>query len=228
MTDDALLVRPPPPNTWHMYRALVGVGLLCGLLIVTAYELTRPVIERNQAEALRRAIFQVLPSARTSTPFRLGDAGAFEAVAGAPGDGASVHACWDEAQRLVGFAIEAHGMGYQDVVRLLYGYSLDADAITGVRVLESRETPGLGDKIETDAAFLANFERLDVSLTGDGAQLAHPIEFVKPGAKQHPWQIDGITGATVSSTAVADILRKSAARWIPQIRRRLDDFAEAP
>jgi electron transport complex protein RnfG len=211
-----------------MYRALVGVGLLCGVLIVTVYEFTRPVIERNQAEALRRAIFQVLPSARSSTAYRLDGERGFEAVSARTAGEALIHACWDEQRRLVGFAVEAEGMGYQDVIRMLYGYSLDADAITGLRVLESRETPGLGDKIETDATFLANFERLDVALVEDLSALANPIEFAKPGTKQHPWQIDGITGATVSSTAVADILRKSAAHWIPRIRRKLDDFAEAP
>ena len=47
-------------------------------------------------------------------------------------------------------------MGYQDVIRiLLYGYSPEHQAIVGMRVLESRETPGLGDKIEKDPAFLA-------------------------------------------------------------------------
>jgi electron transport complex protein RnfG len=226
MTSDSLVTAPPPPKVWHMYRALVGVGLVCGLLIVTVFELTRPVIERNRAEALRRAIFQVLPAARSSTTFRLDGARGFEPATGDAGGEPRVHACYDESQQLVGFAIEAEGMGYQDTIRLLYGYSVAEDAITGIRVLESRETPGLGDKIETDADFVANFERLDVALSGDGAGLAHPIEFVKPGTKQHPWQIDGITGATISSSAIADILRKSSATWVPQIRRNLGDFAE--
>ena len=39
------------PGVWHMYRAMVGVGLVCGLLIVVVFELTRPVIDRNKAEA---------------------------------------------------------------------------------------------------------------------------------------------------------------------------------
>ena len=119
-------------------------------------------------------------------------------------------------------------MGYQDVIALLYGYAPEHEAVVGIRVLESRETPGLGDKIETDARFLANFERLDVSLTPDGAAPAHPIEPVKPGEKQHPWQIDGITGATISSHAVADILRRSTALWIPRVRPRLGAFTEGP
>ena len=67
------------------------------------------------------------------------------------------------------------GMGYQDFIRLLYGYSFDAEAIVGVRILESRETPGLGDRIETDPEFVNNFLGLDVSLNaaGDRPALQH-------------------------------------------------------
>jgi electron transport complex protein RnfG len=212
-----------------MYRSMVGVGLLCGLLIVLVFDLTKPVIERNKAEALRRAVFDVLPDARSSRTFLFDPDRGFVAVA--EEDGASVagavHAGYAEGGRLVGIAIEAEGMGYQDVIRLLYGYSSERDAIIGVRVLESRETPGLGTKIETDPTFLENFTQLDVSLGDGGNVLAHPIEFVKPGNKEHPWQIDGITGATISSTAVATILSRSTAHWIPNIHSHLDDFREA-
>ena len=223
---------PAPPRTWHMYRAMVGIGLACGLLIVTVYRLTLPIIERNKAEALERAIFQVLPQAQSSAVFRFVDDEYFERVdgsggrAGSDGGAQVVYAGYDDERQLVGLAVEAQGMGYQDVIRVLYGYSFADEAVIGVQVLESRETPGLGDKIETDPQFLENFRRLDVSLTGDGAQIARPIEAVKRGDKQHAWQIDGITGATISSVAIADILRDSTAWWVPRIRRRLDDFGE--
>jgi electron transport complex protein RnfG len=62
---------------------------------------------------------------------------------------------------------------------------------------------------------------------GDLSGLANLIEYVKPGMKQDPWQIDGITGATISSTAVAGILRKSSAVWVPKIKQHLDDFMGA-
>jgi electron transport complex protein RnfG len=199
-----------------MYRAMVGVGLGCALLIVSVYEFTGPAIARNRAEALQAAIFHVLPEARSSRSFRIADGERFEAVEGeAPAGSRLVHAGYDEGGRLVGLAIEAEGMGYQD-------------AIIGIRVLESRETPGLGDRIETDPAFLANFEHLDVSLDGAGAAPLHPVQSVKHGEKQHPWQVDGITGATISSVAIATILRNSTAWWIPRIRRSLDDFRGAP
>ena len=217
----------PAPRVWPMYRALVGVGLLCGLLIVSVFEFTRPVIQRNQAEALERAILQVLPEAVSSRTFRLVDQARFEALDGKPGGAPLAHAGYDADRRLVGLALEAQGMGYQDVIRLIYGYSFSERAVIGIRVLESRETPGLGDRIETDPEFLENFERLDVSLADDLTRILHPVEAVKHGAKQHPWQVDGITGATISSVAIADILRRSTEEWIPRIHRSLDDFRVA-
>ncbi len=53
------------PSAWTMLRAMGGVGFVCGLLIAGAYVGTRATIERNRAEALRAAIFEVLPQARS-------------------------------------------------------------------------------------------------------------------------------------------------------------------
>ena len=211
--------------TSDMYRAMVGVGLVCGLLIVTVFEVTLPAITRNKAEALERAIFAVLPEAASSTTYQYVDGQGFLAVPSEASSPATdiVYAGYDAGGVLVGFAVEAQGMGYQDVVRILYGYAFDRDAVIGMRVLESRETPGLGDRIETDEAFLTNFDRLDVSLSDDGS-IANPIVAVKHGTKNNAWEIDAITGATISSNAVADMLRLSTTRWIPLIRANLQDF----
>ena len=73
----------------------------------------------------------------------------FVAAEGDGEDGISlVHAGYDAEERLVGLAIDAQGMGYQDNIRVLYSYSFEQDAIIGFKVLESKETPGLGDKVE--------------------------------------------------------------------------------
>ena len=100
---------------------------------------------------------------------------------------------------------------------MLYGYSPQREAVVGMQVLASKETPGLGDKIEKDPAFLANFRALDVALAADGQSLAHPVSVVKSGAKTSPWQIDGITGATISSKAIGNMLRHSTAYWVPRL-----------
>ena len=224
MSGAQLVAEPAPTSAWHMYRAMVGVGVLCGLLIVTVYQATLPIIEQNKAEALRRAIFHVLPAATTSTTFALDENDGFSAL---EGDGVGrrlVYAGYDDEGSLVGFAIEAQGMGYQDVIALIYGYSPAEQAIIGIQVLESKETPGLGDKIETDPDFLRNFERLDVSLGKDRTALANAIVPVKSGEKAHPWEVDGITGATISSVAIANILDASAQYWVPRIQAGLRAF----
>jgi len=215
-----------PVSAWRMYRAMVGIGLLCGVLIVIVFQVTKPVIERKRAEALQRAVFDVLPDARSSRTFRLEPDGHFRPLEGHADGAGLVYAGYDDARRLVGVAVEAAGMGYQDVIRVIYGYSADEEAIIGLRVLESKETPGLGDRIESDPDFLRNFERLDVSL-GSSGSIAHPIEPAKHGTKQHPWQVDAITGATISSVAISNLLRDSTERWVPLIRGNLADF-EAP
>ncbi len=219
----ALPTRSP---VWPMYRAMVGIGLACGILIVLAFQGTKPVIERNRAEALNKAIFHVLPEAKSSVTFRLEEDGGFAPLTGKAGSAQVVHAGFAADGRLVGFAIQAQGMGYQDAIVVLYAYTPELDAVTGFRVLESRETPGLGDKIDFDPGFLANFERLSVELAADLSAVLHPIESVKHGEKTQPWQIDAITGATVSSVAVAKILRESTAFWAPRLRQHLDDFRQ--
>ncbi|MEZ5361448.1 MAG: FMN-binding protein [Bryobacterales bacterium] len=192
-------------------------------MIVSVYQATKPVIARNRADA-GGAIF-VLPGAKKSSQaFRLVDGDRFEAVEGqaAPGD-ALVYAGYDASGSLAGFAIEG-AAGYQDTIRLLWGYDPTAQTVIGFHVLESKETPGLGDKITSDEGFLENFRALDVRLDAAGAKLANAVVAVKHGQKAQAWQVDGITGATISSVAVSGILDQSAAFWLPKIQKDLTVF----
>lgn len=227
-TNGSVPVAHTPVSTpaWPMYQAMVGIALVCGVLIVLAFQWTKPIIEKNRAEALKQAIFHVLPEAKSSRTFVVGEGDRFTVLEGKASAARVVHAGYAESGELVGFAIQAQGMGYQDNIVVLYAYAPEQEAVTGFRVLETRETPGLGDKIDVDPGFLANFERLAVELTADLSAVVHPIEVVKHGTKTQPWQIDAITGATVSSTAVARILRESTAYWAPRIRQHLDDFQQ--
>ena len=217
----------PPTPVLKMYRALVGVGTLCGLLIVTVFVLTLPIITQNQAEFLQSAVFQVLPGAVSKQSFFLGDDGVFRPAQTGDSPPQTVHAGFDAAGNMVGVAIQGQGMGYADTIRILYGYAPRDQAIVGMRVLASKETPGLGDKIEKDAGFLQNFVALDVSLDADGQTISNPIVPVKHGEKSAAWQIDSITGATISSKAIARILREGSAAWVPLIRAQLNMLQQA-
>ena len=121
-------------------------------------------------------------------------------------------------------AIEASGLGFADVLRILYGYDPEKQAVVGFYVLESKETPGLGDKIEKDDNFLANFIALDVSLNENQDALKNKVVPVKQGDKENAWEVDGITGATISSRAIGNIIGESTERLVPLIYKNKNTF----
>jgi len=217
-----------PPNSWHMLRTMGGVGIICALLIVFTFQTTLPTIKKNKAEALKKAVFNVLPGSVSKATFKLNADNTFEPFEGEAKGVRLVYAGYDAQNNLVGIALEAQGQGVQDVLRVIYGYSPEKQAVIGMQVLESKETPGLGDKIEKDPAFLANFDNLEVSLTENYSTLNNPIEFVKKGKKGNPWQIEGITGATISSKAIAIILSQSTEEWVPLLMNNLNQFRNKP
>jgi electron transport complex protein RnfG len=204
-------------TAWQMYRAIVGIGAFCALLIVGVFKITAPQIKINQQRFLAAAVSEVLPAAVRTQAVALNDQGHLVAVE----DSGDLPAFlgYDQDGNLVGAALAAEDMGYQDIVRVLYAYTFEKQAITGMKVLESKETPGLGDKVEKEPHFIANFEALDARVAADGSGLANAIVTVKQGQKTEPWQIDGITGATITSTAIGKILNGSAQVWMPVLER---------
>ncbi len=209
-------------STWEMYRAIVGIGAFCALLIVSVYQGTYARIADNKARFLNNAIAGVLPAVHSTVEVSLDETGAL-IKATEPAD-LPAFLGYGEDDELVGAVITAQAMGYADNVTVLYSYSFDLQAIVGFMVLETKETPGLGDKVETEPHFLANFEALDARLNEDGTALANAIVTVKQGEKTEPWQIDGITGATITSEAIGVIMQKGSSYWLPAFERDARNF----
>lgn len=207
-----------------MLQAMVGIGIICALMIVLTYEGTLPRIEMLRAEALEKAIFKVIPGIIKTKTYQLGQNNIFTAIDGEDAKASVVYAGYDENDKLVGVAVEASGQGYADIIRILYGYDPDKQAIVGFYVLESKETPGLGDKIEKDLNFLENFKALEVSLSDDLSALKNTVIPVKHGTKENPWEVDAITGATISSRAIGNIIGASTEQWVPLIYQNKNAF----
>ena len=204
-------------QTWKMLQAMVGIGMMSALMISMTFEGTMSRIKSNRAKALEKAIFQVVPGIESKKAFVLDASNKLVPAEGeASGEGV-IYAGYNSENQLKGIAIEASGIGFADVIKILYGYDIEREVIVGFHVLESKETPGLGDKIEKDDEFLANFDQLDVALNDVGSALKNQIVPVKKGKKVNAWEVDGITGATISSKAIGNILGASTAEWIPVI-----------
>jgi len=215
-------VQQPQTSAWSMYRAIVGIGAFCALLIVIVYQTTAARISENQARFLASAIAEVLPAAESTVAVTVAADGRLVEATDTPA--LPVFLGYAVNGDLVGAVLTAEGMGYQDTIRLLYAYSFELDAIVGFKVLDSKETPGLGDRVEIEPHFIANFEKLDARVTSDGESLLHPIVTVKQGEKTELWQIDGITGATITSEAIGNILNNSANDWVPLLERESPAF----
>jgi Na+-translocating ferredoxin:NAD+ oxidoreductase subunit G len=84
---------------------------------------------------------------------------------------------------LLGYAVISSEYGYSSDIKIMVGYDIDKE-IVGLQVLKQQESPGIGTKI-LDISFLEKF-----SLTP-------------------PDEVDAITGATISSTAVKKAVEKS-------------------
>lgn len=199
----------PQATPLRLILTLGTAGLLSGLILVSVYLLTRPTIERNQAQALEKAIYRVVPGAVSRKAFiLLSDRLVPEQSDSASAKNPMIFAAYDEQGNLLGYAIPAEGAGFQDTIRLIYGFDPEQRRITGMEVLESRETPGLGDKIVKDENFLADFR---------GLQIEPRVELVRPGEKTAPNQVDSISGATISSRAVVQTINEANRRWVPLI-----------
>ena len=112
----------------------------------------------------------------------------------------------------MGWVVKTKGQGYADTIELLFGLSPDLSTITGLFVLDQKETPGLGNKIITDewrGQFL-------------GVPTDKELVVVKTG-KTQPGQIDAVTGATISSKSVTALINTA----IGDLRAPLSDMSGA-
>ena len=103
--------------------------------------------------------------------------------------------------RHVGWVVPAGGQGFADRIELLIGLDADVRRITGLYVLEQKETPGLGNKI-VEEKWRRQFS---------GKSASRPLVVVKGGAKGEN-EIDAVTGATISSESVCRIVNRTLSR----------------
>jgi electron transport complex protein RnfG len=198
---------------FKMIRLMGIVSLLCGVLIVGTQLSTRGRIRRNQEIIMRESVAQLLPGIEKQIIYGIQPSGDLKILANLEAPGPRLFAGYDASGKFLGVVIEAHERGYADVISAMYAYAPDTRTITGFQVVDMKETPGLGSRISTDPSFLENFKSLDAT---------HPITTVKHGAKKNPWEIDAISGATVSSRAVGRMLQTSVQDVAPAVLRNLD------
>jgi Na+-translocating ferredoxin:NAD+ oxidoreductase subunit G len=217
LVESEVIAMVSEPEPWRLVLTLSIAGFISGLVLATVYLLTLPMIEANKAAALKAAIFKVIPSCHSYKALELDHGELIERIEGDASSPATakkpgIFAGYDEAGDFLAMAIPHAEPGFQDVIGALFGFDPRSAKIIGFEVLESKETPGLGDKIIKDKSFTEALKSL----------LVDPEIFAaKPGKKTSANQVETITGATISSKAVIRLLNKGVRKWRKPIEKWL-------
>ncbi len=199
--------RRKEPSAFRLVATLVFASAVSGMCLATAYQVTKPIIDANNARELKAAVFKVVPGSTIMQKLTLRNGLLIPIADDEITNDEIIYGAYDDSGQFIGYAIESSGPGFQDTIRILYGYDPKTERIIGMEVLESRETPGLGDKIWKDESFVSIFKSLAVN---------PPIVVVK-GGRDAENEVDAITGATISAKAVVKIINQGNEHWISKL-----------
>lgn len=178
---------------------LATIAAICTTLVAATYQVTASRITANEQAWLEKSLTPALAGVDydgSITAAKL----VMEPPHDLPGDDAAIiyRAYSGGSPAAALFAVTARG-GYAGPIRILVGVDV-AGAVTGVRVLEHRETPGLGDGIEESRSdWVHQFDRRSLGdpplggwhLQGDGGEF------------------DQLTGASVTPRAIVKAVRET-------------------
>jgi Na+-translocating ferredoxin:NAD+ oxidoreductase subunit G len=199
------------PSTLRLAGTMFVAGVLSAIVLVGVNEMTAPLIEQNRKDALERAVLYVLPGSTQAKRLIAGPNGGL--VEKEEGEEPAIFAAFDDKGKLVGYAVPGKGIGFADVISLVVGYDPLRKRSTGFTVLESKETPGLGDKIFKFQPFVDAMSDLGIE---------PEVIAQKPGTSAktpEPNDVDTISGATISSKAVVKTVNGAFAEWLPRIKQ---------
>ncbi len=162
-------------STVMILLKLTLIAAVAAVVLTATYDVTQKELNRRAAEAggpdKQLLDMGVVPDA---TKFKL------------VGGGEICYEAYDGGD-LIGYGAMAEVQGMQDMITLAVGVDSDF-VVTGVVVVSQKETATVGDKIQKQPEFVAQFAGVGLdglALSSDGGQ------------------IDAISGATVSSEYVA-------------------------
>jgi electron transport complex protein RnfG len=173
---------------------LLIVSSFCfGLLIAASNAALSPQIERNLANKLNQLTIVLLPAAKQFVPL---DADIEVQIASGKKEKVKIYKALSDTEQCVGWSFKAVGEGFSGKLELVVAVDKDFEKIAGFDVLVSSESAGIGDQIKL-SYFRSQFAGAPVD----------ELTLVKTG---NPTKIDSeivaITGASVSSEAVVNIL----------------------
>jgi electron transport complex protein RnfG len=187
-------------------KLIIVLGLIAtisGGVLAYVHQTMAPAIEENKRVALGEAILEVLPEATSYEVLSSGSSDGDTIPTGGGTQIVSQHTIYrgvNADDQHAGIAFVAEGNGFGGNVQVMVGLDPTSRRLVGVKILDHLETPGLGARI-TEPAFGDQF----VNKSLDDAYVAKE-------------DVDIITGATISSRAVASAIKNTLVQIEPVLR----------
>lgn len=109
------------------------------------------------------------------------------------------------------FLLTVRGNGLWDKIWGYIAIDEDLNTITGASFGHTAETPGLGAEIKDNPAFAAQF--VGKKIYQEDAYVS--VAVVKGGVKNPEHEVDGISGATITSTGVSKMMQEGIQAYLP-------------
>lgn len=171
---------------------LLAMGFGSGLAGIEIW--LKPIIEQNK---LNEALDQIPKLVKGATKGQVDE----KTI-----KGMRIFRATDDSGKLVGWVLNGSGQGFADRVEVLIGLDRDAKKLTGIFVLDQKETPGLGNYIVSAKKFRNQFKGLAVGQSGNTLVAKQGAPNLASG------QIKALTGATISSQTVCNIINETVAK----------------
>ncbi|HMA99421.1 MAG TPA: RnfABCDGE type electron transport complex subunit G [Spirochaetota bacterium] len=177
--------KPIKSSFLNMFFSLTGIALMAALVLAYTYGKTKDLIEQTRLKEKKAAVNKVIPSFDNNPLKEMYTNKDFPALKFYP---ARLH------NTAVGTAVVSSVQGFSDKIKIMAGFTTNIKIIKIV-VLEQKETPGLGSKIQ-NSSFLKQFRGLKPQPSA--------VKVKKDGGN-----IDAITAATISSRAFCQAVQKA-------------------
>jgi len=186
---------------------LIVASFCFGLLIAVTSAALSPRIRQNEINKRNRMVTVLLPEAKDF--ILLDQQIEIQSLQGKK-EKVEIYKAMSEAKECVGWSFEAVGSGFADKIKLVIALDKNFEKIAGFNVLLSNETPGFGDQIKYDY-YRDQFK---------GAP-AGELKLVTMGERSKiDSEIVAISGATISSEAVVEIVSNSVTKIKEQMRKK--------
>jgi len=174
---------------------MIIVSVIFVGILATFYELTAPKVRAYQQESNQKTILALfgLPTKAPQQAFS-------NFIEEKQQEGVFFYEAIQQNQ-LLGYAFPIRGKGLWGTIDAVVAVSPDFTKIIAFDVIKQNETPGLGGRI-TEKQFKQQFSNKDLLQNNELVK----YNLVAEDAVKDKYEINQITGATLSSSAVVDML----------------------